>query len=266
MAYGKTNMKSKRKPSNMKYKDDDFHDLSRDNFIEKQQPLVYSIAKKNIDKGVDIDDLIQEGNIGLNTAYEKFDSNRGIRFSTYATWWIRAAIDDIILKQGDTINKPSNYGSSLKTLINARTKLKTEGRDPGNIPLLAKRSNMKENMINGLLNIISGTLSLDVSISSGIGGDDSLNYIDALVYDDDQTPEDQTLARTLREELDQMIDTLEDERDQTIMRLRFFKNQSLREVGKECGLTCERIRQIEKVLLGRLRKVNPDLREYLMVD
>lgn len=238
----------------------------RNRFIEHHLPLVVSIAKKRINQGVEFEDLVQEGIIGLITAAGKFDPGRGFRFSTYATWWIRQAVDDAILKQGDTVKKPSNYASHLKQLIIAANRLEKElGREP-DMDEISKAARIEKDMVRQLLSLIPGTVSLDAPISET--EEQNNNYLDVLEDRAADSPLDRSISRHMREDIGRALGLLSD-KERSILEMRFGltggETRSLREVGRVFSLSPERIRQIEENALAKLRRTGTvdNLKEYL---
>jgi len=239
---------------------------SRSRFIESHLPLVISIAKKRSNRGLDFEDLVQEGILGLVTAADKFDPSRGFRFSTYATWWIRQAIDDAILKYGDTVKKPSNYPSHLKNLLKVRRDLEKELKRVPTVDEISTRAEMDKRMVKQLLSLIPGTISLDTPISDA--DDSSNNYLDVLEDRDSESPDETSISVQLRDDLHEAMHELS-EKERKILELRFGlengETRSLREVGKMFQLSPERIRQIEEAAITKLRNASDSnvLREYL---
>jgi RNA polymerase primary sigma factor len=246
------------------FQKDDIED--RSSFIESHLPLVISIAKRKANEGVDFDDLVQEGILGLITAADKFDPGRGFRFSTYATWWIRQAIDDAVLKHGDTVKKPSNYASHLKVLLKASRDLaKKLDREP-TVDEVSKNAEMDPSMVRQLLSLIPGTISLDAPISDI--DDSSNNYMDVLEDRSTESPDETSITGQMRDDIVGALEELT-EKERQIIEMRFGlksgEGRSLREVGKIFNLSPERIRQIEEGAIVKLRKSGSSrvLKEYL---
>jgi RNA polymerase primary sigma factor len=243
---------------------DDVEDRNR--FIEHHMPLVISIAKKRINHGVEFDDLVQEGIMGLITASEKFDPTRGFRFSTYATWWIRQAIDDSILKQGDTVKKPSNYASHLKQLLSVANSLEKElGRVPS-MDEISGKAMLDKTMVRQLLSLIPGTVSLDAPI---VDSDEQNSvYLDVIEDRATDSPLEYSITHRLHEDIGKALGLLS-EKERRIIEMRFGlgggETRSLREVGRAFNLSPERIRQIEEAALTKLRRTGAtaNLKEYL---
>jgi RNA polymerase primary sigma factor len=243
---------------------DDLDDRNR--FIEHHMPLVISIAKKRINQGLEFDDLVQEGILGLITASEKFDPTRGFRFSTYATWWIRQAIDDAVLKHGDTVRKPSNYASHLKNLLTVTKKLEKDlGREP-NAEEISEAADIDKNMVRQLLSLIPGTASLDAPIYEL--DEQNNNYMEVLEDRAADSPLERSIHTHMQEDLDKVLHNLS-EKERRIVEMRFGladgESRSLREVGRVFSLSPERIRQIEEGALTKLRRLGKVkmLKEYL---
>ncbi len=238
--------------------------LARDHIIKANTRLVVSVAKRYVGHGVPFLDLIQEGNLGLMKAVEKYEYQRGFRFSTYATWWIRQTITRAIADQGRTIRLPVHMTDRLRLMQRASHELEQGLGRPPTVVELATELDMLPEKVQWMLDVSRPPLSLETPVS-----DDEDSELGMFVEDEiSPSPMQSVYQNMLRERVDAVLATLSP-REARILRLRFGLDDNhpytLEEVGAKFGLTRERIRQIEGKALRRLR--HPfrarQLREYL---
>jgi RNA polymerase primary sigma factor len=237
---------------------------ARDHLIMANTRLVISIAKRYRGQGVPFQDLIQEGNMGLMRATDKFDPGRGYKFSTYATWWIRQAVTRALADQGRTIRLPVHMGEQIRKLNRTAYLMEQDLGRPPSPKEIADEMELEPHRVRWMLKVARRPLSLQKPV-----GEEEDNELGSFIEDEETPPPPEVAEQTLlRATLEELLDTL-DPREARILRMRFGLQDgyhyTLEEVGEKFGVTRERIRQIEKEALQRLRhpRRSRRLKDYL---
>jgi RNA polymerase primary sigma factor len=228
-------------------------EVARKKLIESNLRFVVNVAKKYQNQGIPLNDLINEGNIGLMTAVEKFEPERGYRFISYAVWWIRQSIVKALCEKSRAVRLPLNRTNELMQIKKAEKNLMHDGISNPSVEDLADATHLEPELVKDLVSISRDMVSLDAPVYTEKGSQSSVGDF---VEDNSPSPEDHLMDRSLKEDIQTVLGTLTD-KERDVIELRYGLNgkspMSLKEIGELYNLTKERIRQIEKKALEHLQ-------------
>ena len=227
---------------------------AKNKLVNSNLRFVVNVAKKYQNHGLDLSDLISEGNLGLLTAVDKFDVNKGYHFISYAVWWIRQSILKAICEKSRAIRLPLNRANELVQIEHARKVVGTKKTEQQEYEEIGAMLNMEPAHVRDMINISREMISLDAETNDSESGHTKVaDFFEDNAYD---RPEEKAIEKSMHEDIDNVIDTLRPN-EARVIRMRYGLNgakpMSLKEVGEECDLTKERIRQIEKHAIVRLQ-------------
>lgn len=227
---------------------------AKNKLVNSNLRFVVNVAKKYQNHGLDLTDLISEGNLGLLTAVDKFDASKGYHFISYAVWWIRQSILKAVCEKSRAIRLPLNRANELVQIEHARKVVGTKKTEQQEYEEIGAMLNMEPSHVRDMINISREMVSLDAEVNDSDNGHSKVgDFFEDNAYD---RPEEKAIEKSMHEEIDNVIGTLRPN-EARVIRMRYGLNgakpMSLKEVGEECALTKERIRQIEKHAIVRLQ-------------
>ena len=227
---------------------------AKDKIVRANLRFVVNVAKKYQNRGMDLTDLISEGNIGLMTAIDRFDVSMGYHFISYAVWWIRQSITKALSEKTGDVRLPLNRVNELSQIRKAKKAVGSQRTEEEEIRMIGEMLNLEPSHIRDMLNISKDFISLDAPVASGESGKSTVgDFVEENRY---ANPDEEVMYKSMQEDINDVLDTLKPN-EQQVIRLRYGldgdKPKSLKEIGDICNLTKERIRQIEKHAIVRLQ-------------